>query len=103
MKFVKLNISVAVALLTAIVNVTSTSASAEETGFTLEDSIKNQIFLELKANVENLYQNGSLPVPGIDTALAARVVSNDENREFVLPVNMDAGTVAKDKIVENIN
>ena len=81
MNLINLNSNVVFALVTAAVIAISVPAKAEEAGFTLEDSIRNQIFVELKSNVENLYRSGSLVVPDIDTSVAARVASNYSDAE----------------------
>jgi hypothetical protein len=103
MRLVNLKSKVVLALVTAVVIAGSVPAQAEEKGFTLEDSIRNQIFLELKSNVENLYQNSRLLVPSIDTSHAARVASSSTNSGFVLPNNNEGYVVVKNKVVENIN
>jgi len=99
----KLKINVVLALVTAAVLAASVPAQAEETSFTLEDAIRNQIFLELKSNVKSLYQNSGLLVPGVDTSLAARIASNNINNSFVLPVNTGGKVTEKNSTAEKIN
>ena len=103
MKLIKLQMKVTVTLLTAVVIVASLAASADETGFTLEGSIRQQVFTELKANVKDLYQNGILAVPDVDTSPTARVINNYANRKSVFPVNIHTNTFAIDKAAGNID
>lgn len=103
MKLINLNTNAVLALVTAVVIAVSVPAKAEETGFTLEDSIRNQIFMELKANVQNLYQSGGLIVPSVDTSVAARIASTNASGEFALPININGITPDKERAVKNIN
>lgn len=103
MKLINLKSNVVLALVTAAVLATSVPAQAEEAGFTLEDSIRNQIFLELKANVQDLYRNGNLLLPSVDTSQAARVASNTANGGFVLPTTVGDNAAVKNSAVEKIN
>ena len=103
MKYINLNTNVILALVTTVLIATGTSAQAEENGFTLEDSIRSQIFTELKSNVENLYQSSQLLVPNIDTAKASRIAGNTSNGGFALPISVNSNSLEPDKTVENIN
>jgi hypothetical protein len=103
MKLINLKSNVVLALVTALAIATSVPAQADEAGFTLEDSIRNQIFLELKANVQELYQNSSLFSPSVDTSYAAKVASNTTNDGFVLPTNVGDNAAVKNSDVEKIN
>ena len=103
MRLVNLKTNVVLALVTAVVIAGSVPAQAEETGFTLEDSIRNQIFLELKSNVETLYKSDRLLVPSVDTSYAARVASSNTNGGFVLPVTIESIAPGKNKTYETIN
>jgi hypothetical protein len=103
MKLEKQNTNVLVALVTAMVIATAISlpVKVEDKDFTLEDSIRHQIFQELKTNVNDLYRNGRLLVPGIDTSVAARVASANDNSTFISPAN-NAADREKESI-KNIN
>ncbi len=103
MKNVNKNTNLILALISAAVLAISVPAKAEENGFTLEDSIRTQIFMELKSNVKSMYQNAQLLVPSVDTSIASSVASNNANSGFVLPASINNGTDTKDKAVENIN
>ncbi|MFT5134420.1 MAG: hypothetical protein ACI9SC_002899 [Gammaproteobacteria bacterium] len=103
MKLINTNLNVVFAWLTALLIATSIPAQADETGFTLEDAIKHQIFVELKSNVEDLYRNGNLLVPGVDTSAAARVANGDVIGGFALPISVNGNKVMKNRAVENIN
>jgi hypothetical protein len=103
MKLINLNTNIILALATSFLIAVAVPAQAEEAGFTLEDSIRKQIFLELKSNVESLYQNNQLLVPSIDTSAAARLASNTDANGFVLPISINGNAVAKDNTVGNIN
>ncbi len=103
MKFVNQNTNAILVLVAAIVIATSVPAKAEETGFTLEDSIRNQIFLELKSNVQNLYRSGNLLVPGVEISVAERVAANDSNSGFTLPLSTNGSATRAERPVNNIN
>lgn len=97
----KKNTNTFIALVAAMVIAISQPVKAEDNGFTLEDSIRHQIFQELKTNVNDLYCKGRLLAPGIDTLIAAKVASTNNNSTFISPANNNAGR-GKDS-VENIN
>lgn len=103
MKYINLNTNIILALVTTVLIATGAPAQAEEIGFTLEDSIRSQIFTELKSNVENLYKSGQLLVPDVDTSTTSRIAGNSSNSGSVLPISVDNGSSGKDKIVESIN
>jgi hypothetical protein len=103
MKYINLNTNVILALVTTVLIATGAPAQAEENGFTLEDSIRSQIFTELKSNVENLYQSSQLLVPSIDTSKASRIAGNTFNGGFALPISVNSNSLESDKAVENIN
>jgi hypothetical protein len=103
MKYINLNTNVILALVTTVLIATGVPAQAEENGFTLEDSIRSQIFTELKSNVENLYQSSQLLVPNIDTAKASRIAGNTSNSHLVLPISVNSDSLEPDNTVENIN
>ena len=103
MKLINLKSNVVLALVTAAILATSVPAQADDTGFTLEDSIRNEIFLELKANVQDLYQNSSLLVPSAATSHAARVASNTDTGGFILPTNVGDNAAVKNNAVEKTN
>ena len=103
MKLINLNTNVVFALVVAAVIAISVPAKADEAGFTLEDSIRHQIFMELRANVQNLYHSGNLVVPGIDTSFASRVASNNSGSGYTLPINVNANETKEHKTVNNIN
>jgi hypothetical protein len=103
MKNINLNKNLILVLVTTVLLASGVAAQAEENGFTLENSIRNEIFLELKSNVENLYQSNQWIVPEIDTRVASRIVSNRSNSGFVIPVNRSSEPITKDNAVENIN
>ena len=101
MKLENQNRNALVALVAAMVVAIHQPVKAEDSGFTLEDSIRHQIFQELKTNVNELYRNGRLIVPGVDTSVAARVASTNDNSTFISPANNKADR-GKDS-VGNIN
>lgn len=103
MKLINLKSNAALALVTAAVLAASVPAQADETGFTLEDSIHKQIFLELKANVQELYRNSNLLVPSVDTSHAARVASNTDTVGINLPANVGGNAAIKNRVVEKTN
>ena len=103
MKYINLNTNVILALVTTVLIATGTPAQAEENGFTLEDSIRSQIFTELRSNVENLYQSSQLLVPNIDISKVSRVAGNNSNNGFVLPVSVNKNPSGKGETVESIN
>lgn len=53
----KLNRRVAAALLSLAAGAASAATVAQESGFVLEDSIRRQVFEELKNNVNSLYRH----------------------------------------------
>jgi hypothetical protein len=101
MKSINLMKNKVLALLTTLLIVSGTSLNAEELGFSLDDSIRKQVFQELKSNVESLYQDRQLLVPSIDTATSSRIAAN--NSGFIFPVGTNAAQLDKDKKVESIN
>ncbi|NKB38234.1 MAG: hypothetical protein GKR93_13905 [Gammaproteobacteria bacterium] len=94
-------------LLTALLNLilafTSLTANADDAGFTLDESIRKQVFLELTSNVKSLYRNSYLIVPDIDTATSARIAGRTDNIGFVLPLDQNAVYGKEEKKVDNIN
>jgi hypothetical protein len=103
MKYFKLNTNVVLVLVTTILIATGTPSFAEEKGFTLDESIRQQVFTELKSNIENAYQNGFLLIPEIDTSFASRLADNNSAAGFVLPTSSGGGSVQNDSSVENVN
>jgi hypothetical protein len=102
MKVININLNAVVSVLAALVIAVSVPAQADETDFTLEDSIRHQIFLELKSNVKDLYQTGNLLVPNVDTSVSAIVASSNANSNYISPLNSDEKT-GKNEAVGNIN
>ena len=103
MKFVYLKTNAVIAIIAAVVMAISVPANAEDKGFILEDSIREQIFMELKSNVRSLYQNANLIVPTVDTSIAARIASTSKNGNRVLPVISKHHEKLDDETVETIN
>ena len=99
MKNLKLNILAAFIALLAI----SQPGFAEEEGFFLENSIRQQIFLELKSNVHSLYRGLDLLVPEIDQAEVARIAHSQNGENLILPANASSNIEATKAVVEKIN
>jgi hypothetical protein len=98
MKFINLKTKVTLALITALVIGTGAPVYAEGTGLTLEDSIRNQIFLELKDNVEHLYRNSREDVTRIEPTVTVHVVKRNIEAGFSPPLR-----IRKDSSVRTIN
>ena len=99
----QLSANILAALILASSMIVGAPLKAEEAGFTLEDSIRTQIFMELKSNVKNLYLNSQRVVPSIDTSTAAKIAGRSQNIGFSLPINNAAGFGKEENSVENIN
>jgi hypothetical protein len=91
-----------IALVTTLLIASGMPVVAEEQGFTLEDSIRSQIFQELKSNVESLYRNSQLVVADIDTSKASHIAANNGSRYFA-PAGTSVDQQGKNKQVKNIN
>ncbi len=91
------------ALLGAALTFTSLTVNAEEAGFTLDESIRAQVFMELKSNVKSLYQHSYLIGPDTDTAASSGVIARTGNTGFTLPVNHKAVYGKEGKTAKNIN
>ncbi len=102
MKLVNLHIKIVLALLTSVVISTSASAQAGESGFTLDDSIRTQIFLELKSNVESLYQSNRIYAADVETSTTTKIASGRDSIEFAVPLNLDNNTTTNSKSIETI-
>lgn len=81
----------------------SSLAQAEESGFSFDDSIRHQVFVELKSNVETLFERSHLLVPAVDTSAASRIVSRKQSSGNVLPAGLGDNDVSDDDTVELIN
>jgi len=103
MKNIKLNKNPILVLVATVLLASGATTQADENGFTLENSIRNEIFLELKSNVESLYQSNQWIVPEVDTRVASRIVGNHSNSGFVIPINRISEPITKDTAIENIN
>ena len=90
------------AVFVALVAVSQPSI-AEEQGFFLENSIRQQIFLELKSNVHSLYRGLDLLVPEIDQAEVARIAHSPSGENLLLPVNAPSSIERNEVAVEKIN
>lgn len=99
MKNLNLNILVLAASLLAV----SVPGMAEEAGFSVEDSIRQQIFMELKSNVRSLYRGDELLVPAIDTSNVSRVAHSRNGENPVIPT-AEVDNSGRDRTVtDNIN
>ena len=103
MKAKQLSANILAALILMSSMVVGAPLKAEEAGFTLEDSIRTQIFMELKSNVKNLYLNSQRVVPSIDTSVSARIAGRSQNIGFSLPINNSASYGKEENTVQNIN
>ena len=99
MKNLKLNL---LAIFVAFV-AASQPGFAQDDGFVVEDSIRQQIFLELKSNVHSLYRGLDLLVPEIDQAEVARIAHSQNGENLILPVNASSNIEATKAVVEKIN
>lgn len=88
-------------LAAALVGV-SVAPAAEEAGFTMEDSIRQQIFTELKTNVHSLYRDNELLVPALDSSTAGKVAQERQGRDLLLPAQTRAGSPSV-KPAETVN
>ena len=96
MKFRKLNPGIASLLVTALFIGTSIPAQAKEPGFTFDDGIRYQVFQELKANIERLYQSNRLVAPATDLPVFERMARRNPNSVFSLPGNYGESAVITD-------
>ena len=62
-----------------------------ENAQTLEDSIRNQIFLELKENVEHLYQNSPKDLSDTQPTVTVNVVNQNIENGFSPPLRLRPG------------
>ena len=99
----QLSANILAALILAASMIVAAPLQAEETGFTLEESIRSQIFMELKSNVKNLYLNSQRVVPSIDTSSAAKIAGRSQNVGFSLPINNAASYGKEENSIGNIN
>ena len=99
MKNLKLNL---LAILVAFV-AASQPGFAQDDGFVVEDSIRQQIFLELQSNVHSLYRGLDLLVPEIDQAEVARIAHSQSGESLILPANASSDIERESAVVETIN
>ena len=86
MKLINLNTNALITILAAIAITASAAIQADGNPKRLEDSMRHQIFLELKTNVNHLYLYGSQSLTKIDTSISTRVVSANNNSIYILPL-----------------
>ena len=98
MKLINLNTNAIITILAAIAITASAAVQAEENGKHLEDSMRHQILLELKTNVNDLYRNGSLSLKGVDSLNSSRVASANDSSVYISPVK---NAIAGEKEREN--
>ena len=89
-----------VALLAAVAVLNSGQLAAQESGYTLEESIHLQVFHELRQNVEHLYQSARLVASDTDEE---DVIARTAQTGFVLPAIQNSAGANRAGIVNTVN
>ena len=98
MKHSNIQNKIAFALIAGLLSIAAPS-QAEEAGFSMENSVRAQIFAELRANVQELYRNSHVLTRAADSRKDARVAVNDS--DLALPAH--SGTARKNRNANSIN
>lgn len=88
MRLLNLNNRLVLALLAVLSTTVLIPVKANEAGMTLDDSIRQQIFLELKDNVEYLYRNSRQNVNRIEPTITVQVVNRSIEGGFSPPLRI---------------
>jgi ABC-type arginine transport system ATPase subunit len=99
MKYVN-RVKIITALLAAVAVLNSGQLVAQESGFNLEESLHQQVFHELRQNVEHLYQSTRLLKTETDDG---DIIARTAQTGFALPAIDSRSGAARNSVVNTVN